>query len=80
MASLNDLMVRLSRVVLATGCVFIAFHPFTVSAHYCLWTKDGSSKYGDEGRNYPFATKEELRLSSVSIASAVSAGLFVGLH
>jgi len=30
--------VWLSRIAAGVGYVLVAFHPFSVSAHYCLWT------------------------------------------
>ena len=70
----------LSRIVLGIGYVLIAFHPFTVSAHYCLWRKKDRRKYVAEGRDHPYATGEELVLSSLSMVVAISAGLYIGTH
>ena len=70
----------LSRVVLGAGYVLIAFHPFTMAAHYRLWSRDGRNKYVTAGKNYPYATGEELVSSSLSIILAVLAATYIGTH
>jgi len=70
----------LSRVVLGAGYVLIAFHPFTMAAHYRLWSRDGRNKYVTAGKDYPYATGEELVSSSLSIILAVLASTYIGTH
>lgn len=70
----------LSRMVLGAGYVLIAFHPFTMAAHYRLWSKDGRNKYVTDGKDYPYATGEELVSSSLSILLAVLAAACIGAH
>ena len=70
----------LSRVVLGAGYVLIAFHPFTMAAHYRLWSRDGRNKYVTAGKDYPYATGEELVCSSLSIILAVLAATYIGTH
>jgi hypothetical protein len=70
----------ISRIVLGIGYVLIAFHPFTVSAHYCLWRKQDRKKYVAEGKNHPYATGEELVLTVLSVASAIMTGAFIALQ
>jgi hypothetical protein len=70
----------LSRVVLGAGYVLIAFHPFTMAAHYHLWSRDGRNKYVTAGKDYPYATGEELVSSSLSIILAVLAATYIGTH
>ncbi len=70
----------LSRVVLGSGYVLIAFHPFTMAAHYRLWSRDGRNKYVTAGKDYPYATGEELVSSSLSIILAVLAATYIGTH
>lgn len=70
----------LSRVVLGAGYVLIAFHPFTMAAHYHLWSRDGRNKYVTAGKDYPYATDEELVSSSLSIILAVLAATYIGTH
>jgi hypothetical protein len=70
----------LSRVVLGAGYVLIAFHPFTLAAHYRLWSRDGRNKYVTAGKDYPYATGEELVSSSLSIILAVLAATYIGTH
>ena len=70
----------LSRVVLGAGYILIAFHPFTMAAHYRLWSRDGRNKYVTAGKDYPYATDEELVSSSLSIILAVLAATYIGTH
>jgi hypothetical protein len=70
----------LSRMVLAGGYVLIAFHPFTMAAHYRLWNRKGRSKYVSDGKDYPYATGEELVSASLSIVVAVLAAVCIGTH
>jgi len=70
----------LSRVVLGAGYILIAFHPFTMAAHYRLWSRDGRNKYVTAGKDYPYATGEELVSSSLSIILAVLAATYIGTH
>jgi hypothetical protein len=60
--------------------VLIAFHPFTVAAHYRLWSRDSKSRYDTDRKHYPYATGEELVSSSLSIALAVLAAAHIGTH
>ena len=70
----------LSRMVLGAGYVLIAFHPFTMAAHYRLWSRDGRNKYVADGKDYPYATVEELASSSLSIVLAVLAAACIGTY
>jgi hypothetical protein len=70
----------LSRIVLGVGYVLIAYHPFTVSAHYCLWRTKDRSEYLAEGKHHPYATGEELVLSAISVISAILVGIFIATH
>jgi hypothetical protein len=70
----------LSRIVLGIAYVLIAFHPFTVSAHYCLWRKQDRSKFVAEGKHHAYATGEELVLATASVVFAILAGVYIGLH
>ena len=70
----------LSRMVLGAGYVLIAFHPFTMAAHYRLWSRDGRNKYVADGKDYPYATGEELASSSLSIVLAVLAAACIGTY
>ena len=70
----------LSRVVLGAGYILIAFHPFTMAAHYRLWSRDGRNKYVTAGKDYPYATGEELASSSLSIVLAVLAAACIGTY
>jgi hypothetical protein len=70
----------LSRMVLGAGYVLISFHPFTVSAHYRLWSREGKSRYVTDRKDYPYATGEELVSSSLSVVLAVLAAAYIGAH
>lgn len=70
----------LSRMVLGAGYVLIAFHPFTMAAHYRLWSRDGRNKYVTDGKDYPYATGEELVSTSLSIILAVLAAAYIGTY
>jgi len=76
----TDAYLWLSRMVLAIGYVLIAFHPFTTAAHDRLWSRGGRSKYVAAGKDYPYATGEELVLSSLSVVVAILAALYIGTH
>lgn len=76
----TDAYFWLSRVVLGAGYVLIAFHPFTMAAHYRLWSREGRSKYVTDGGDYPYATGGELVSASLSIILAVLAGAYIGMH
>ena len=70
----------LSRMVVGAGYVLIAFHPFTMAAHYLLWSRGGRSKYITDGNDYPYATGEELVSSSLSVLLAILAAAYIGSH
>jgi hypothetical protein len=70
----------LSRMVLGGGYVLIAFHPLIMAAHYRLWSREGRNKYVTDGKDYPYATSEELVSSSLSVVLAVLAAAYIGTH
>ncbi len=70
----------LSRMVLGAGYVLIAFHPFSMAAHYRLWSRADRNKYVTAGKDYPYATNEEFVSSSLSIILAVLAATYIGTH
>jgi hypothetical protein len=72
----TDTCFCLSRMVLAGAYILIAFHPFTVAAHYRLWSR--KSKYVTDGKGYPYATGEELVCSSLSVLLAILAAAYIG--
>lgn len=76
----TDTYLWLSRIVLGVGYVLIAFHPITMAGHYRLWSREGRSKYVADGKDYPYATGEELATSSLSIVLAVLAAAYIGMH
>ncbi|ADW68177.1 hypothetical protein [Granulicella tundricola] len=76
----TDSYLWLSRMVLGAGYILIAFHPFTMAAHYRLWSKEGRSKYITDGKAYPYATREELISSSLSVVLAALAAAYIGTH
>jgi hypothetical protein len=76
----TDTYLWLSRMVLAGGYVLIAFHPLTMAAHYRLWSREGIRKHVKDGKDYPYATAEELVSASLSIVLAVLAAGYIGTH
>ena len=76
----TDTYFWLSRMVLAGGYVLIAFHPFTMAAHYRLWNREGVRKHVRDGQDYPYATTEELISSSLSVVLSVSAAAYIGMQ
>jgi hypothetical protein len=76
----TDAYLWLSRVVLGIGYVLIAFHPFTTAAHYRLWSRSGRSTYVTAQKDYPYATGEELVLSSFSVVVAILAAMYIWTH
>jgi hypothetical protein len=58
----------------------LAFHPFTVSAHYCLWRRQDRSRYVAEDKHHGYATREELVLATASLVFAILAGVYIGLY
>ena len=70
----------LSRIVLGIGYVLIAFHPLTTAAHYRLWSREGRTKHVAPGKDDPYATGEEIVLSSLSVAVAILAAVYIGTH
>jgi hypothetical protein len=76
----TDSYLRLSRMILTGGYVLIAFHPLTTAAHYRLWSREGIRKRVRDGKDYPYATAEELVSSSLSIVIAVLAAAYIGTH
>lgn len=76
----TDTYLWLSRMVLAGGYVLIAFHPLTTAAHYRLWSRKGIRKHARDGKDYPYATTEELVSFSLSVVIAVLAAAYIGTH
>jgi hypothetical protein len=70
----------LSRIVLGAGYVLIAFHPFTVAAHYRLWSRESKSGNVADGKDNPYATGEELLSASLSMILAVLSAFYIGKH
>lgn len=70
----------LSRMVLGCAYVLIAFHPFTIAAHYQLWQREASSKKVKDGASSPYATREELTTSLVSALIAIVVAACLGMH
>jgi len=68
----------LSRIVLGGGYVLIAFYPFTVAAHYRLWRREIPNRKIADGANSPYANREELITSILSVLIAVVAATCMG--
>jgi hypothetical protein len=76
----TDAYFWLSRIVLGAGYVLIAFHPFTMAAHYRLWSRAGKRVHVTDAKDHPYATREELFSASLSIYLAVICALSIGTH
>jgi hypothetical protein len=76
----TDAYFWLSRIVLGAGYVLIAFHPFTIAAHYRLWSRESKRDHVTDGKDYPYATGEELISASLSIILAVVSAFYIGTH
>ena len=76
----SDTYLWLSRMVLAGGYVLIAFHPVTTAAHYRLWSREDIRKHVLDGKDYPYATTEELVSSFLSVVLSVAAAAHIGMQ
>ena len=70
----------LSRMVLGGAYVLIVFYPFTVAAHYQLWTRKSTSRKATEEASYRYANPEELAISIFSVLIAAVVAAYVGKH
>ena len=70
----------LSRIVVGCAYVLIAFHPFTIAAHYRLWNRKGRSKKATDGASSSYASREELTVSLLSALLATIVGVYLGTH
>jgi len=68
---------NLSKAVLGSAVVFIAFHPMCTAAHYCLLTGKGRKHYIGKAGGYPYITYEEAVVYSIGISLAVMSGYCV---
>ena len=70
----------LSRIVLGGGYVLIAFYPFTVAAHYGLWTREVPSRKTRDGAKPTYVNREELLTSMLSVLVAGVAATCMGKY
>ena len=70
----------LSRIVLGSGYVLIAFYPFTVAAHYRLWTRETPSRKTKDGAESPYLNREELLTSILSVVIAGIAATYMSKY
>lgn len=70
----------LSRMVLAIGYLFIAFHLFAVAAHNSFWSRKGRGGIVANRQDFSYATGHELALSSLSILVAILSGPYIATH
>jgi hypothetical protein len=70
----------LSRAVVGIGYVLIAFYPFTVAAHYRLWRRELPNRKITDSANSPYANREELITSIVSVLFATVAATCMWKH
>jgi len=70
----------LSRMVLSCAYILIAFHPVTIAAHYGLWRRKGKSRKATDGSSSPYANREELSTSLLSVLIAILVASYLGKH
>ncbi len=68
----------LSRIVLGSSYVLIAFHPFTIAAHHRLWKR--KEKKATDGASSPYANREELITSLLSVLIAILVATYLWKH
>jgi hypothetical protein len=66
----TDAFERVGRAILAAGYLLLSFHPITMAGHYRLFRKLGRSLYTSRGRDYPYATGQELCFFFLSLSLA----------
>jgi hypothetical protein len=74
----SDAFERSSRAVLGAAYSLLAFHPITMAAHYRLFSKGGRSIYTQRGKDYPYATGQEIFTLVFSMVLAAGAAWFSG--
>jgi hypothetical protein len=67
-------------MVLGGAFVLIAFHPFTIAAHYGLWRRKDKSRNATDGSSSPYANREELSTSLLSVLIAILVASYIGKH
>ena len=70
----------LSRMVLGCAYVLLAFHPFTVAAHYRLWNRKGRAMKAANGACPPYINREELITSALAIVIAIVVATYLRKH
>jgi hypothetical protein len=65
---------KVVRSVLAVSFVLIVFHPITMAAHNRLFSRTGRAIYDEQGRDYPWITRQELVSVVLSMVCAAGAG------
>ena len=68
----------LARMVLGAAYVLIAFHPWTVAAHYRLWRRNGASRKATDQPGGRYANHEELATSILSVVLAAVVAACIG--
>ena len=76
----TELYYWLSRIVVGSGYVLIAFYPFTVAAHYGLWTREVPSRKTRDGAKPTYVNREELLTSMLSVLVAGVAATCMGKY
>ena len=72
--------VWLSRMVLGSAYVLIAFHPLMIAAHYQLWKRKDAPGKATDGASSPYANREELAVSCLSVLLAMVVAAYLGMH
>ena len=74
---MTDSFARISGTVLGIGYFILAFHPVTMAAHYRLWSREGRSIYSSKGKDYPYATGQEIAIFVLSLLLASGIGFIL---
>ncbi|HEY7334327.1 MAG TPA: hypothetical protein VH639_05555 [Bryobacteraceae bacterium] len=73
----TDAFEKVGRAVLAAGYLLLSFHPITMAGHYRLFSKLGRSIYAHKGKDYPYATGQELFFFVLSLFLAAGCAWLV---
>jgi hypothetical protein len=76
----TDSYLWLSRMVVGGAYVLIVFHPLTVAAHYRLWRRKGTSRPVTDDDRAPYANREELMTSLVSVLVATVVAVYLAIR
>jgi hypothetical protein len=70
----------LSRIVLGTAFVLIAFHPFITAAHYRLWNRKSRRRQITDVASSPYVNREEFVVLLLLAVLATTVATYLGTH